>query len=201
MYITANNKGCFLVALEGADRTGKATQARLLDRGLKLAGYKSTVEEIPYNDKVTYPEIYRMLQDGTVNSDPAVFQTLHAINRRHFQTCYLPELANQFDVIILDRWNLSTRVYGKASGLSEQTTENTLKGIIEADIAFVLDGAPFPKENLDVWESDSEFQQAVRQEYTKWCQKSPQKYVLIDANRSKEQVHEQILEYVKERLK
>jgi len=201
MFTAPNGKSCFLVALEGADRLGKATQAQLLEEGLNANGHKATVEEIPYDDDVTHPEIYRMLKDGSVNLEPAVLQTLHAVNRRYFQHSFLPTLARHFDVVVLDRWNLSTRVYGAASGVSEAVTENLLKGIADPDVVIVLDGQPFPKDGLDVWEADTEFQRTVRTGYRAWCERDPHRYVKFDANGTKMQVHEQILECVLGRLR
>ena len=201
MFTAPNGKSCFLVALEGADRVGKATQSKLLEEGLNANRHKATIEEIPYDDGVTHPEIYRMLKDGTVNLEPAVLQTLHAINRRFFQHSFLPTLAGHFDVVVLDRWNLSTRVYGAASGVSEPVTENLLVGIAEPDVVIVLDGKPFPKEGLDVWEADTEFQRSVRAGYRAWCERDPHRYVKFDANGTKMQVHERILECVLGRLR
>lgn len=201
MFTAPNGKTCHLIALEGADRVGKATQAALLERALNAEGIKATVEEIPYNDRVTHPEIYRMLKDGTVNLEPAVLQTLHAVNRRYFQHSFLPNLTSHFDVVVLDRWNLSTRVYGAASGVDEQVTENLLKGIVEPDVVFVLDGPPFPKPGLDVWEADSEFQRTVREGYRGWCDRDPEHYVKISANNAKSFVHRQILERTLRRLR
>lgn len=201
MFRAPNGKSCHLIALEGADRVGKATQAALLEEGLTAERIKTVVEEIPYDDKITYPEIYRMLKDGSVNLEPAVLQTLHAVNRRHFQQTYLPTLATHFDVVVLDRWNLSTRVYGAASGVKEEVSENLLKGIVEPDLVFVLDGKPFPKEGLDVWEADTDFQRAVRAGYQEWCEREPDKYVKIDANHPKKGVHLQILTRVLELLR
>lgn len=201
MFKSTSGHSCFLVSIEGPDRVGKATQAKLLEEGLNDKGYKTTLEEIPYNDGVTYPEIYRMLKDGTVNLEPAVLQTLHAINRRFFQHSYLPNLATHFDVIVLDRWNLSTYVYGSVSGVSQEVTENLLKGIVEPDLVIVLDGNAFPKNNLDVWEADSEFQQKVRAGYRSWCERRPDHFVKIDANSTKMHVHQQVMEQVLRRLR
>jgi thymidylate kinase len=79
--------------------------------------------------------------------------------------------------------------------VSEPVTENLLKGIVNPDLVFVLDGRPFPKEGLDVWEADTEFQRTVREGYRTWCERAPEQYVKIDANGTKMQVHEQILEH------
>jgi len=63
MYTSPNGNTCHLIALEGADRVGKATQSTMLEEALNSRGIKATVEEIPYDDGVTHPEIYRMLKD------------------------------------------------------------------------------------------------------------------------------------------
>jgi dTMP kinase len=201
MYTAPNGNTCHLIALEGADRVGKQTQSKLLEEALNSKGFRATVEEIPYNDGVTHPEIYRMLKDGSVNRATEAFQTLQGVNRRFFQHSYLPNLAGHFDVVVLDRWNLSTRVYGAASGVSEDTTGIILHGIVDPDLVIVLDGKPFPKAGLDVWEADTEFQRTVREGYRNWCERDPQRYVKIDANGTKMQVHEQILERVLGRLR
>lgn len=187
----SQSRECLLIALEGADRVGKATQAKLLKEALTTLGLRATVEEIPYRDGVTHPEIYRCLRDGDAQRYPQVFQTLHAINRRLFQTKVLPAL--EFDVIILDRWSLSTRVYGLVGGFDEELTETVLRGLVEPARTLVLDAPPWPKENLDVLEADTVFQQQVRDEYRGWCLRDPRRFVLIDAARSSEAVHQDIL--------
>ena len=198
---TSNGYSCHLIAIEGPDRVGKATQAKMLEAALNERKIKATVEEIPYDEGVTHPEIYRMLKDGTVNQEPVVFQTLQGINRRYFQTKFLPNLASHFDVVVLDRWNLSTYVYGKASGVVEATTAAILKGVVEPDVTLVFDAPPFPKEGLDVWEADNVFQKRVREGYRDWCERDPKQFVKIDAGRPKDEVHQSVLEVVLPRLR
>jgi len=201
MYTSAAGKSCFLVVIEGPDRVGKATQASMLEKALTKGGRKTTVEEIPYNDKVTHPEIYRMLKSGAVNKHPVVFQTLQATNRRYFQATRLPDLAVHHDVLVLDRWNLSTHVYGTISGVDSETTVAMLEGIVEPDVTLVFDGDPFPKEGLDVWEADLEFQRKVRDRYLQYCANDPHSFVKIDAGRDKQVVHQECLETVLSRLR
>lgn len=192
------NRECLLVALEGADRVGKATQARMLEGALTAARVRTTVEEIPYKDDLTHAEIYRFLRDGSVRKFPQAFQTLQAINRRNFQMRYLPVLKTHHDVIVLDRWNLSTRVYGAVDGVDEEMTAAVLDGIVEPDITIVLDGAPWPKENLDTLEADYVYQRRVREKYREWCTRDPKNFVLVDASRTKHTVHRDVLEAVRQ---
>jgi len=202
MYTARNGHQCSIVAIEGPDRVGKATQAKLLEEALTIRNRKATVEEIPYNDGVTYKQIYAMLHSGAVNQHPVIFQTLQATNRRIFQKQYLPTLAIHYEVVILDRWNLSTRVYGEASGVPKDATDLMLDGILEPDVTLVFDGKPFPKEGLDVWEADLEFQRKVRGLYIDAVTFGrDQGLVKIEAAGTKEEIHEKCLGYVLSHLR
>lgn len=201
MIQAPNGHDCHLIAIEGPDRVGKATQARMLKDHLNKDKITATVEEVPYDDKITHPRIYEMLHDGTATDFPVVFQTLQGINRRIFQATFLPTLARYHDVIILDRWNMSSRVYGEASGVTKPTTDAILKGILEPDLTFVFDSNPYPKEGLDAWEADLAFQSRVRELYLRECEANPDNYVKIDAGHSREIVHDQVFKQVIERLR
>jgi thymidylate kinase len=201
MYTAPNGSQCFIVAIEGPDRVGKATQAAKLEEALTAHKHKATVEEVPYDDGVTHRQIYRMLHSGAVNEHPIVFQTLQGANRRYFQRNFLPTLATHYDVLILDRWTLSTRVYGEASGVSRATTDAILEGVIDPDLTLVFDGQPFPKEGLDVWEGDLEFQRKVRELYLHAVTSAGDHFVKIDATQSKDEVHQACLEAVLRRLR
>jgi thymidylate kinase len=193
MFKASNGRECTLIAIEGADRVGKATQAKMLEDSLCRNKHKATVEEVPYDDGVTYNRIYEMLRDGSALKFPIVFQTLQGINRRYFQTRFLPTLAGHYDVVVLDRWTTSTRVYGAASGVPEETTDAILEEVVPADLTLVLDRSPLPKADLDSYESNTPFQQAVRQGYLSYCERWPQSFVKIDASGSRETVHDQVL--------
>lgn len=193
MLSRPNGSKVFLIAVEGPDRVGKATQAKKLQTELCLRGIPAVLQEIPHDDGVTYPEIYRMLHDGSVREHPLVFQTLHGVNRRFMQARWFPVLMEKYDVIVLDRWSLSTRVYGKADGLTDAQTHAVLRGLVEPDLTFVLDGPPWPKEGLDTLEADDAYQATVRQLYASWCARSPGKIVKINAARESKMVHFDIM--------
>lgn len=198
-----------MVVIEGPDRLGKETQSKLLERALfpskPPTGKWWSVKrvEVPFNDRVhpyfargaTYDEIYEMLRDGTARDFPVAFQALHAANRLHFQHNVLPNWPHD-DVFIFDRWNLSTRVYGTCDGVPPEVTNRLLKNIMEPDITFVFDGDPFPKEGLDSYERDNEFQRRVRTLYRELSDADPT-CVRIDANRDQDVIHAEILEHVR----
>jgi thymidylate kinase len=196
MFKAPNGRQCTLIAIEGADRVGKATQAKMLEKALCRLKHKTTVEEIPYDDGVSHLKIYEMLRSGSALQFPVVFQTLQGLNRRYFQTRFLPTLAGHYDVVVLDRWTTSTRVYGAASGVSEETTNAILEGIIPADLTLVLDRLPLPKTDLDSYELNTELQQTVRRGYASYCERWPQQFVKIDGDGPRDAVHDAMLREV-----
>jgi thymidylate kinase len=201
MYKTNAGHSCFLVALEGADMVGKATQAHLLETALIAAKIKATTEEIPYADEITHSIIYEMLEDGTARKSPDAFQAVQCLNRIAFWRHYLPTLAFHHEVIIFDRWTLSTRVYGKAGGANPAVTESFLRHVEDADLNIIIDAPPWPKAAQDVLESDNPFQTHVRELYLKECISSPTANVKIDGSRPAVAVHQEVLACVMARLK
>ena len=180
---------------------GKSTQARLLESSLEREGISSIVEKAPFKDEATYDRIYDMLRTGDALRYPVVFQTLMGANRHLFQNRYLPNLAWHNDVVVLDRWNVSTLVYGAESGVSEDTTECILKGLVEPDLVLIFDGKPFPSpDEDDAYEADKAFQSRIRQRYVKWGNSNPNA-MFIQANRSQELIQREIVEAIQVRLK
>jgi len=202
MYKARNGKECYLIAIEGPDRLGKATQAKRLESSLPVLGYKPISEEVPWQDGVTRDLIYEMLFDGRATQHPVVFQTIQAMNRRIFQAQYLPNLAAHFDAIILDRWTGSTLVYGRATGVSDEQTEAMLSGVLKPDLVFVFDGTPFPsteRQALDEYEKDDEFQHRVRLGFQRYAQETPEA-ILVDAHRDPNVITNELIEGCRARL-
>lgn len=192
-----SSASCFLVVIEGGDKLGKHTQARLLEQNLFARGFKSILEEIPYKDGMTHQVIYNMLFNGEAVEHPLIFQTLQACNRRLFQAHRLTTLAHHYDVVVLDRWTPSTWVYGKASGITEEQDRVCQQGLAEPDLVFVFDGEsyPTPEKVDDEYEKDRAFQRKVRNGYLEYVSRHENAF-LVDANRPKETIAEELLTIV-----
>ncbi len=190
-----------LIAIEGPDKVGKATQTKLLvdalnyDAGQPDASSRVVRVEIPFNDGNTYDKLYAMLKDGSALEYPQAFQTFQAANRMNWQKYELPKL-NSYDYVVLDRWNISAWVYGRAAGLTDSFLTCVLDRVVKADLVFVLDGKPMG-EPTDSYEADKGFMTIVRQEYRRWAQENPDVAILIDPNRPRDEVHKDILEHFK----
>ena len=203
MYVSEDTgQRLVLIAIEGGDKLGKQTQAQALADRLRLDGYSVAQEEVPWRDGVTRPRIYDMLFSGEAVKFPVVFQTIQGTNRRVMQALHMPKLCANHQIVVLDRWNASTWVYGRASGVGDNTTSTILSGIQEADLTLVFDGEAFPtpgKED-DTYEADKKFQRQVREGYRTWCVEQMHRAKLVNANRPKEVVHEEIYKAVMEWL-
>lgn len=179
------------VAIEGPDRVGKATQAKILERALNRRKIRTMALEVPWDDGVTYDLIYDMLRTGEAHEYPEIFQTLHATNRRALQAKYIPNLKAHVDVIVLDRWTTSTRVYGEVAGLSPAFIRTVTAGLLEPELTFVLEGPAFTA-GEDTYETDLDFQQRVREVYRAFVDRTDT-CISIDAHRPKERVGHEIL--------
>jgi thymidylate kinase len=201
MYISPKGHRCFLVALEGADRLGKSTQAKLLEEALEKAKVKAVIEKCPYEDGVTYDRIYEMLYTGEAVKFPVVFQTLQGANRRYFLT-QLETLAWHFDVVVMDRWITSTWIYGTVAGVPLETTACILDGILDPDLVFVFDGDPFPPTSkTDSYEANASFQQQVQERYLHWIETHPDIAVRVKANRKVKTITDELVAIIKERFR
>jgi dTMP kinase len=183
-----------IIVIEGPDRCGKATQSKLLRDRLASFGVASTIVEVPVRSAVTYRIIYWMLQNGLAKKFPKLFQVLQFLNRKIFQILDLPGLENEYDVIIFDRWSLSSIVYGEASGVSKDFTIKLSKHLRQPDHTFILLGHSFPHDAEDVYESDVNLQEDVRIRYSLWAANHPHVTTVIDCQQNKKKISKQIRE-------
>jgi thymidylate kinase len=187
-----------LIAIEGPDKVGKETQSKLLANALRTFGHVTKRVEVPVRGGLTHKAIYWMLNNGHAFRHKTLFQFMQFMNILMFQESTLQELESLCDFIVLDRWKMSTDVYGKASGVDEKFVDQMVAQVREPAVTFVLLGDPFndPRRGDDEYESNTEFQKKVREMYADRAKTS--KHVPIDARQSKEEVHEQILDHLRE---
>lgn len=179
-----------IIALEGPDRVGKNTQATMLARRLRSLGNVVCLHEVPAKDNVTHPVIYWMLRNGLAKRLPRVFQWVQVQNRKILQKKLL-EKCKSYDYIILDRWFLSTFIYGTASGIDTSWHE-IAHGAMLPDTTIILNGKIGGLEARDVYEQDQVLQARVVRLYRDWAISNPKDSILINATLPREQVHNQI---------
>ena len=188
-----------IIVIEGPDRVGKQTQTHLLKQTFLSHGMLAAVIEVPIRSAITYRIIYWMLRNGLAKKFPKIFQWFQYLNRKIFQVLTLPQLEKQYDAIIMDRWSLSTIVYGAAEGVPQEFTLELAKKLREPDYTIMLCGDSFAHEAEDSYEADDSLQKRVRTEYTRWAFENPNTTRLINCQLSKKEVAKKIKDSLREK--
>ena len=204
------------IALEGPDKVGKATQSKLLLVALEVMGFSRSEHsslrkhgclliEVPSKNHACYDKIYDMLrrrEDGSApaHDHPGVFQAFQTANRFHVQDDLRRLSAERNMVVVFDRWQASSRVYGRIAGLSERELEDIAEGLLVPDITIILDGGGFdrPEQADDAYEDDDSLQSKSQQLYADQLSGGADVGLVyhVDADRSRNIVHQQILSSV-----
>ena len=179
------------VCFEGGDCKGKLTQAKRLLTHLRESGHKAVYVEIPWKSGVTYPLIYKMLENGSAQSHKHLFQIVQFFNKFFFQVTRLNALKKNNDFVIFDRWSLSSAVYGAVTGVNRYLTASMYSLLEEPDSTVVLCGKSYNREDMDTYEKDQDLQRNVDGMY-RMINVNNKLVVQIDG-KSEEQISNEIL--------
>ncbi|HKB11160.1 MAG TPA: dTMP kinase [Vicinamibacterales bacterium] len=184
-----------LIAFEGLDQSGKQTQAELLRDRLKLEGHKSRLVSFPDYGTSIGEEIARALQ-GEREYGADVMQLLYVANRYERK----PDLQRWLDgglVLVCDRYTASSIAYGEAFGLDPAWLADVQKFLPPPSLTILLAIAPETAAkrkaaDRDRYERDLALLARVRESYER--QAATSGWVVIDGERSKESVAEDVYE-------
>jgi dTMP kinase len=197
-------RGLFVV-LEGPDKSGKSTQARLLAAALLARGLPVLHTREPGGTSVA-EGVRAVLLNPQLQIDPVAELFLYEASRaQHVSEKIRPALARG-EVVLCERFTMSSDVYqGLARGLGLETTRAlnaAATGGLKPDLTIVLDmpvsqfDARDKHRELDRLEREhASFRVAVRKGYRRLAKTQP-KTVLIDGTKPAEIVHELILDKV-----
>jgi len=132
----------FFLSFEGADGSGKSTQARRLAEDLRSKGRDVVLTREPGGSKGA-EEIRRLLVEGDPGrwSPETEILLFTAARRDHLERTILPALAAG-KIVISDRFADSTRVYQGAARGDLRTVVDTLHTLMiahEPDLTLVID--------------------------------------------------------------
>lgn len=203
----APSSGIF-VSFEGGDGSGKSSQIGLLGGWFTQLGYDVTTTREPGGT-----DLGRQLRELILHGDemdPRTEALLYAADRaHHVATLVRPALARG-GVVITDRYLDSSVAYqGGGRELSAQQVEDlslwATHGLLPSitlllDIDPVLGVARVPG-GLDRLERAGEqFHGRTRQAYLERARQFPERFIVIDASGSIEQVHSLVIDAVAQRL-
>ena len=207
------------ITFEGGEGTGKSTQIKLLAEYIKQKGKNTIITKEPGGTEVGQ-EIRRLLVCGDKDKFDALAEALLYFADRHVHLVQKiwPEIAKG-TWVLSDRFADSTmayQYYGYNKRLSKKIIKDLYKiavGNFEPDLTIVLDLDPkiglarsFNKaKTMDVKElrfekRELEFHNNMRKGFLMIAKQEPKRCVVLDANKTIEEVHSDIVKVVQERL-
>ncbi len=207
-------KGRF-ITFEGMEGCGKSTQIRLLGEFLTAKGHQVTVSRSPGGTPVaekirTLLKVHTEGDDLTPEAELLLFGACHAQMTKNL----IFPILERGGILLSDRFFDSTTAYqGYARGLDLDMVlriNRFVCGDFEPDLTLLLDIEPElgiersrRRGALETDRFDSEkmkFHHDVRNAFLELARLNPHRFRVIDASRSQEDVHKQILEAVHDTL-
>ena len=183
-----------IIVFEGGDQAGKKTQSALLQKKLKLAKIKTTLFSFPDYSTPIGKEINKYLH-GKRKFPPQVIHCLLAANRWE-KLDEIKKAQQKNSIVIMNRYRESNLVYGLVNGLKLDWLENLDYGLPKSDLVIVLDvpqteSFSRKRSNRDRFEKNKDFSNKISRTYRKMAVKK--KWKIVDATKSKQEVHEDIM--------
>ncbi len=195
----ANTKG-LLIVFEGTDGTGKSTQLELLAQLLEEEGVDVVSSFEPTNG--AYGKKIRALYSNRENTSREDELELFLADRKeHVETLIAPALASG-KVVLLDRYYLSTIAYQGAAGLDPALIlqKNDFAPVPDLALLFhapIQTGVTRITENRGDKLNDFEKEEYLRKVKVQFEEMDLPCIKRIDANRSIEEIHQDVLRLVK----
>ncbi len=207
-------KGRF-ITFEGGEGTGKTTQIKLLSEYLASKNISVVQTREPGGTEVG-KEIRKLLLVGDVDKFDPISEALlyYADRREHLRQKILPAL-EEGKWVLSDRFADSTmayQYYGYDKRVPKQVLEGLYKivaGKFKPDLTVVLDIDPkiglrrsMREENKEIRfeQRDLEFHNNLRQGFLEIAAAEPERFVVLDANKSIEALHKDVVKAVEKKM-
>ena len=192
------------ITLEGSEGSGKSTNLAYINQKLQQSGIEVILTREPGGTPLG-EQIRELLLDHRqqVMADDTELLLMFAARAQHINELILPAL-EQGKWVLCDRFTDATYAYqGAGRGISEEriaVLEQWVQGDLRPDLTFFLDlpvdqglaragerSVPdrFEREQLDFFER-------VRRGYLKQAESEPQRYRVVDASVTLDQVRQQL---------
>jgi dTMP kinase len=190
-----------LIAFEGLDQSGKATQARTLVSRFEQDGRTVTPLSFPDYETPIGREL-RAALSGQRSYPPDVMQLLYVANRLEYRD-RLEHWLRAGHVVVCDRYRASSVAYGEAQGLEPAWLEEIQRPLPPADVTVLLDirpeaGVARKHAERDVYERDLALLARVRDSYSRQARQYG--WVVVDGEQSKDAVSAAVWTAVHARL-
>jgi len=185
------------ITLEGCDGTGKSTQAALLKEWLEAECGVEVVKTFEPGDSALGKQLRQLIQHGE-EMDERTEALLFAADRAHHVATVIRPALERGAVVICDRYSDSSVAYqgvgrklvpAEVERISQWATHGlrpdvTLLFDVDPEVAAARLGAPTDR----IESAGQDFQANVRAAYLELAAKEPERWELIDANGTIEEI-------------
>ncbi|HIE91814.1 MAG TPA: dTMP kinase [Acidobacteria bacterium] len=190
-----------LIAIEGLDQSGKATQAERLRDQLREGGARARLVSFPDYGTSIGEEIARALQ-GEREYGPEAMQLLYVANR-YERKADLERWLGGGLTVVCDRYVASSIAYGEAQGLDAPWLADIQRFLPAPELTILLDidpalAAERKSTGRDRYERDLALLERVRDSYTR--QAAQEDWVSVNGDQTKDAVTAEIMSIVSARL-
>lgn len=199
-------RGKFIV-LEGPDRCGKSTQAKMLYNQLVARGKEVILTREP-GGTPTAEKIRQIVLEPGLDVRPMAELLLYEASRaQHTQEKILPAL-EEGKIVICERYTMSTcayQGYGRGIDLKIIDTLNkiaTLGTVPDLTLVFLMSDKYFTQRGEYLFsdrleQEDISFRQKMRKGYLEMIERTPHAY-LLDADKNIEEIQARVLQLLQE---
>lgn len=183
-----------LIVLYGVNNIGKSTQVDLLVEALQQEGQAVERRKSPNYERPSGQIINAILREGREASAQEL-QEWQAINMHQDQPSMKEAVEAGMIVVSEDYWG-TTIAWGLGHGLLREDLDAMVGGLRTPDVAILMHGQRFTdaKESGHKHEENDDLTERVQQIHLELADEFG--WHMVDANRSKEAVHQYIMEIV-----
>ena len=198
------------ISFEGIEGSGKSTQIELIEELIRAKGFQVKKLREPGTTELGEKIRNIFLEKTTETVDPITEAFLLYASRKHLDQNFLRQNLNEGAIVIADRYadaTLAYQSYGKGLDHNFVKLIHDSSQLLSPDLTFYMDiSAELSRERIsdremDRMESESiDFFKKVREGYLQIAHDNPERVVVLDANKTIDELHESIKKIISNKL-
>ena len=198
------------ISFEGIEGSGKSTQIELIEELIRDKGYQVKKLREPGTTELGEKIRNIFLEKTTETVDPITEAFLLYASRKHLDQNFLRQNLSDGAIVIADRYadaTLAYQSYGKGLDHNFVKLIHDSSQLLSPDLTFYMDiSAELSRERIsdremDRMESESiDFFKKVREGYLQIAHDNPERVVVLDANKTIDELHESIKKIISNKL-
>ena len=198
------------ISFEGIEGSGKSTQIELIEELIRAKGYQVKKLREPGTTELGEKIRNIFLEKTSETVDPITEAFLLYASRKHLDQNFLRQNLSDGAIVIADRYadaTLAYQSYGKGLDHNFVKLIHDSSQLLSPDLTFYMDiSAELSRERIsdremDRMESESiDFFKKVREGYLQIAHDNPARVVVLDANKTIDELHESIKKIISNKL-